>query len=98
LVERGASCMKIVPFVEYFGWWLESGARCACHARQERTNIDVYGNKHKPCCLKLLVYSFCDFLRKWNSYYARCILQIHLLFLSFYLLFGFAFSYILFLF
>jgi hypothetical protein len=64
LVERGASCMKIVPFEEYFGRWMERGARCACHARQERTNIDVYGNKHKPSRLKSLVYRFCDFQRK----------------------------------
>jgi hypothetical protein len=33
--------MKIGPSEKYFGCSLEGGARCACHARQERTDIDV---------------------------------------------------------
>jgi hypothetical protein len=48
--------MKIGPFEKYVGCSLErGGSRCACHARQERTDIDVYGrNKHKLSCLKFV--------------------------------------------
>ncbi len=98
--------MNIGPFEKYFGCSLEGGARCACHARQERTDINVLPKSTQNVLRKLLVCSFCDVLRKLlvyrvsaifkgNEIHFRCILQIRLLlfFLLFFFL-GFAFLYI----
>jgi hypothetical protein len=71
---------------------LERGARCACHARQERTDIDVYG-RNTNCVasiagvqISVISKEMKFILSTWNSF-ASFFLG------DFFFSFGFAFLY-----
>ncbi len=49
--------MKIASF-KWVLWLVERGASCACHASQERTDIDVYGNKNNFNCWRTELLRF----------------------------------------
>jgi hypothetical protein len=71
---------------------LERGARCACHARQERTDIDVYGRNTN--CVASIVGVQISVISKEMKFILGRLHEIHLLFFfGFLFSFGFAFLY-----
>ncbi len=72
-VERGASCMESAVW-GYWGCWLERGA---CHARQERTDMDVYGRNTN--CVASIVGVQIAVISKEMKFILGRLQEIHLL-------------------
>ncbi len=72
-VERGASCMESAVW-GYWDCWLERGA---CHARQERTDMDVYG-RNTNCVASIVGVQIAVILKEMKFILGR-LHEIHLL-------------------